>query len=152
MKKGTIALMLIFTLFASAVAVSLIPKTSWVIIPYRDTETKNLTFTIESGKYYDVNFHLYSGYSVNFSFTTTGILNVSLMDSENYEKYERGEQYTVILNIFASSTRETYTGNYTAMRTDTYHLVFENVFLFSATVNLTVSWEVLKFLPVPYRS
>ncbi len=153
MKKGIIALMLVFTLFTSAIAVSLIPKTSWVIIPYRDTETKNLTFPIESGKYYDVNFHLYSGYSVNFSFNYTGFfLNVSLMDSENYEKYQRGEQdYAVILNMFASSTSETYTGNYTAAKTDTYHLVFESL-PFNATVSLTVSWEVLRFLPLPYRS
>ncbi|MBS7288259.1 MAG: hypothetical protein KIH01_05825 [Candidatus Freyarchaeota archaeon] len=150
--KRAAALALVLAMFMSILLVYFAPKTNWLPIPYRDIETKNLTFTVNSTSYFDVNFYLYSGYNVEFSFNYSGfIVNVTLMDSENYEKYQRGENYTSILNILATSTGKTYTGNYTAVKADRYHLVFESYFT-NATVSLTTSLEVLKFLPVPYRA
>ncbi|MEM2047619.1 MAG: hypothetical protein QXZ06_07045 [Candidatus Jordarchaeales archaeon] len=151
--RSMVALALIFSLFMSALVISFTPKTSWIIIPYRDVETRHFTFTVELGRYYDVNFYLHSGYTVNFSFNYSGltVMNVYLMDSENFKKYQEGENYTSILIISASSTSETYQGNYTAVKSDRYYLVFENYFL-NADVSLTISLEVLKFLPVPYRT
>ncbi|MEM1659409.1 MAG: hypothetical protein QXK94_10295 [Candidatus Jordarchaeales archaeon] len=151
--RNVLALALIFSLFLSTLAVLFAPKTIWLTIPYRDVETHDLTFTVEAGKYYDVNFYLPSGYSVNFSFNLSGptFMRVYLMDSENFKRYEEGkEDYTSILTIDAIPG-EVYQENYTAARSDRYHLVFEN-FIFNASVSLVIDLEVPRFLFVPYRT
>lgn len=151
--KSMMAFMLICLFFMSVLVVSFAPKTSWLNIPYRDVETHNLTFTVEAGKYYEVNFYLRSGYTVNFSFSYSGplFITVYLMDSENYKKYEKGDHFDPLRTINAFPGK-TYEENYTAMRDDRYYLVFENILISNAVVNLTVNLEVLKFLPVPYRT
>lgn len=149
--KGAAALILMLTLIGSVIVVSFAPKTTLLLIPYRDVEARSLTFNVTGDSHYDVNFHLDSGFNVNFTFTSTSLfVNVSLMDSENYERYRNGESYNVLFNVLVTSTGKTYSGSYTADKADTYHLVFES--LFDAAVNLTISREVLRFLPIQYRA
>ncbi len=150
--KSVAALLLMLTLIGSVVLFSLSPKTTLLLIPYRDVETKKVTFNVTGGTHYDVEFYLESGFNVNFTFTSTSIfVNVSLMNSENYERYRNGESHSVLFNVLVTSTSETYNGSYTVSKSDTYHLVFEAI-LANATVNLTLSREVLRFLPIQYRA
>lgn len=151
--RSMVALALIFSLFVSTLVIYFTPKTSWIIIPYRDIETRHLTFTVGPREYYEVNFYLRSGYTANFSFNYSGLtlMKVHLMDSENFKRYREGKNYTTIQTIELAVSSVTYQGNCTAVRDDRYHLVFENLF-FDANVSLTIDLEVLKFLPVPYRT